>query len=83
MRAKTFEEARKIREIHFPTPQGVDAYFRRLRWPSPRPLGRIAHDFPQPVTLRVGFSPAAQSDHCVRIKEIVADRWRLFPGVGG
>jgi hypothetical protein len=36
----------------------------------------------QAVTLRVGFPPAAQSDHCVMIKEIVADRWMLFPGEG-
>jgi hypothetical protein len=37
----------------------------------------------QAVTLRVGFPPAAQSDHCVMVKEIVADRWMLFPGEGG
>lgn len=36
----------------------------------------------QPVTLRVAFPPTAQSDHCVMITEIVADRWMLFPGEG-
>lgn len=36
----------------------------------------------QPVTLRVAFPPAAQSDHCAMITEIVADRWMLFPGEG-
>lgn len=36
----------------------------------------------QPVTLRVAFPPTVQSDHCVMITEIVADRWMLFPGEG-
>jgi len=32
------------------------------------------------VTVRLAFPPNAQSDHCVKISELVADRWLLFPG---
>jgi hypothetical protein len=32
------------------------------------------------VTVRLAFPPSAQSDHCVKISELVADRWLLFPG---
>jgi nitrate reductase NapE component len=34
------------------------------------------------VTVRLAFPPNAQSDHCVKISELVADRWLLFPGEG-
>jgi hypothetical protein len=34
------------------------------------------------VTVRLAFPPNAQSDHCVKITELVADRWLLFPGEG-
>lgn len=33
-----------------------------------------------PVTLRVAFPPSSQSDHCVMITELIADRWMVFPG---
>lgn len=32
------------------------------------------------VTVRLAFPPNAQSDHCLKISELVADRWLLFPG---
>lgn len=32
------------------------------------------------VTVRLAYPPNAQSDHCVKISELVADRWLLFPG---
>lgn len=32
------------------------------------------------VTLRLTFPNKAQSDHCVKITELLADRWLLFPG---
>jgi hypothetical protein len=32
------------------------------------------------VTLRLAFPNKAQSDHCVKITELLADRWLLFPG---
>lgn len=32
------------------------------------------------VTVRVAFPPAAQSDHCVKITDLLADRWMLFDG---
>jgi hypothetical protein len=34
------------------------------------------------VTLRAAFPRSAESDHCVMITELVADRWMLFPGEG-
>ncbi|MFN0079612.1 MAG: hypothetical protein ACKVY0_24375 [Prosthecobacter sp.] len=34
------------------------------------------------VTVRLAFPAKAQSDHCVNITEILADRWLLFPGEG-
>ncbi len=32
------------------------------------------------VTVRLAFPNKAQSDHCVKITELLADRWLLFPG---
>ncbi|MGV3664083.1 MAG: hypothetical protein ACO1TE_28180 [Prosthecobacter sp.] len=32
------------------------------------------------VTVRLAFPPNAQSDHCVEIISLLADRWLLFPG---
>jgi hypothetical protein len=32
------------------------------------------------VTVRLAFPPDAQSDHCVMITSLLADRWILFPG---
>ena len=32
------------------------------------------------VTVRLAYPPNAQSDHCLKISELVADRWLLFPG---
>ena len=32
------------------------------------------------VTVRLAFPSNAQSDHCVNITELLADRWLLFPG---
>lgn len=32
------------------------------------------------VTLKLAFRPKAESDHCVRITGLLADRWLLFPG---
>ena len=34
------------------------------------------------VTVRLAFPSNAQSDHCVKITELLADRWLLFPGEG-
>jgi len=34
------------------------------------------------VTVRLAFPAKAQSDHCVNITGILADRWLLFPGEG-
>lgn len=34
------------------------------------------------VTVRLAFPKQAQSDHCVNITAILADRWLLFPGEG-
>ena len=34
------------------------------------------------VTVRLAFPSKAQSDHCVNITELLADRWLLFPGEG-
>jgi hypothetical protein len=34
------------------------------------------------VTLRLAFPRKAESDHCVYIKDLLADRWLLFPGEG-
>lgn len=34
------------------------------------------------VTVRLAFPARAQSDHCVNITAILADRWLLFPGEG-
>jgi hypothetical protein len=31
------------------------------------------------VTVRLAYPPNAQSDHCVKISELMADRWLLFP----
>jgi hypothetical protein len=35
------------------------------------------------VTVRLAFPNQAQSDHCVKIKGMLADRWLLFPGERG
>jgi hypothetical protein len=32
------------------------------------------------LTLRLAFPNQAQSDHCVKIVGLLADRWLLFPG---
>lgn len=53
--------------------------------PSPVPGGLPLPPLRRPgtkaaITLRIAFPPTAQSDHCVMITEIVADRWLLFPG---
>jgi hypothetical protein len=32
------------------------------------------------VTVRLAYPPSSQSDHCVKISELMADRWLLFPG---
>ncbi len=32
------------------------------------------------VTVRLAFPNNAQSDHCVKIIDLLADRWLLFPG---
>lgn len=32
------------------------------------------------VTVRLAFPNNAQSDHCVKITDLLADRWLLFPG---
>lgn len=34
------------------------------------------------VTVRLAFPNQAQSDHCVKITDLLADRWLLFPGEG-
>jgi len=34
------------------------------------------------ATVRLAFPNKAQSDHCVRISDLLADRWLLFPGEG-
>ncbi|OYW70535.1 MAG: hypothetical protein B7Z37_30400 [Verrucomicrobia bacterium 12-59-8] len=34
------------------------------------------------VTLRLAFPNQAQSDHCVKITDLLADRWLLFPAEG-
>ena len=33
-------------------------------------------------TVRLAFPNMAQSDHCVKITELLADRWLLFPKEG-
>jgi hypothetical protein len=42
--------------------------------PALRPSGSKAL-----VTVRVVFPPNAQSDHCVKIIDLLADRWLVFP----
>lgn len=32
------------------------------------------------VTIRISFPSSAQSDHCVKITDLLADRWMLFDG---
>ena len=34
------------------------------------------------LTVRLAFPSKAESDHCVFIKDLLADRWLLFPGEG-
>ena len=34
------------------------------------------------VTVRLAFPSNAQSDHCVKITDLLADRWMLFPEEG-
>lgn len=58
--------------VGVPLPQKIDAGTPGI---AIRPPGTQTS-----VTVRVAFPPSAQSDHCVWITDLLADRWLLFDG---